>query len=110
AAWITEDVLPVPKNIYGVTKLAAESLCELFHRIRGLSCLILGTSRFFPDPGDREETRENYPDDNVKINEFFYRRGVNWACRRRASSRHSESANDRVRPLHRERDHSLHTR
>ncbi len=24
AAWITEDVVPVPKNIYGVTKLAAE--------------------------------------------------------------------------------------
>src|SRR5438105_1601706 len=23
AAWITEDVVPVPKNIYGVTKLAA---------------------------------------------------------------------------------------
>src|SRR5579885_2291452 len=30
AAWITEDVQPVPRNIYGVTKLAAESLCELF--------------------------------------------------------------------------------
>ena len=28
AAWITEDVVPVPKNIYGVTKLAAENLCE----------------------------------------------------------------------------------
>src|SRR5215475_11799043 len=74
AAWITEDVLPVPKNIYGVTKLAAENLCELFHRIRGLSCLILRTSRFFPDPDDRKETRENYADDNVKINEFLYRR------------------------------------
>ena len=32
AAWITEDVRPVPKNIYGVTKTAAEDLCELFHR------------------------------------------------------------------------------
>src|SRR3979490_2392387 len=32
AAWITEDVTPVPRNIYGVTKVAAESLCELFHR------------------------------------------------------------------------------
>src|SRR5258708_40321783 len=26
AAWITEDVVPVPKNIYGVTKGAAEKL------------------------------------------------------------------------------------
>src|SRR5262245_46231945 len=32
AAWITEDVVPVPKNIYGITKIAAENLCELFHR------------------------------------------------------------------------------
>ena len=29
AAWITEDVVPVPRNIYGVTKRAAEDLCEL---------------------------------------------------------------------------------
>jgi nucleoside-diphosphate-sugar epimerase len=32
AAWVTEDVVPVPKNIYGVTKAAAEDLCQLFHR------------------------------------------------------------------------------
>ena len=32
AAWITEDVAPVPRNIYGVTKTAAEDLCELVHR------------------------------------------------------------------------------
>ena len=28
AAWITEDVTPVPRNIYGVTKAAAEDLCQ----------------------------------------------------------------------------------
>src|SRR5207302_1858633 len=27
SAWITEDVVPLPKNIYGVTKAAAENLC-----------------------------------------------------------------------------------
>jgi UDP-glucose 4-epimerase len=74
AAWITEDVVPVPKNIYGVTKLAAENLCELFHRNLGLPCLILRTSRFFPEPDDRKETRESYGDENVKANEFLYRR------------------------------------
>src|SRR5262245_25864816 len=31
AAWITEDTVPVPKNVYGVTKTAAEDLCALFH-------------------------------------------------------------------------------
>jgi len=74
AAWITEDVVPVPKNIYGVTKIAAEHLCELFHRDRGLSCLILRTSRFFPEADDRKETRDAYEDANVKVNEFLYRR------------------------------------
>jgi UDP-glucose 4-epimerase len=74
AAWITEDVVPVPKNIYGVTKLAAEQLCELFHRLRGLSALVLRTSRFFPELDDRKETREAYDDLNLKINELLYRR------------------------------------
>src|SRR5687767_11483206 len=74
AAWITEDVAPVPKNIYGVTKVAAEDLCEMFHRKFGLPCLILRTSRFFPEPDDRLETREGYADLNAKANEFLYRR------------------------------------
>ncbi len=74
AAWITEDVVPIPKNIYGVTKLAAEHLCELFHRDRGLPCLILRTSRFFPEADDRRETREAYADTNAKVNELLYRR------------------------------------
>jgi UDP-glucose 4-epimerase len=74
AAWITEDVTPVPKNIYGITKVAAENLCELFHRDRGLACLVLRTSRFFPEADDRKETRDAYADTNVKLNEFLYRR------------------------------------
>ena len=57
AAWITEDVAPVPRNIYGVTKTAAEDLCELVHRDHGLPCLILRTSRFFPESDDRDEVR-----------------------------------------------------
>ena len=57
AAWITEDVVPVPKNIYGVTKVAAEDLCELSHRDHGLPCLVLRTSRFFPEPDDSERRR-----------------------------------------------------
>jgi nucleoside-diphosphate-sugar epimerase len=74
AAWITEDVAPMPKNIYGLTKIAAESLCELFHGDRDLPCLILRTSRFFPEADDRKETRDAYDDANVKVNEFLYRR------------------------------------
>src|SRR5688572_10398738 len=75
AAWIDEDVAPVPRNIYGVTKTAAEDLCELAHRDQGLPCLILRTSRFFPEEDDRDEIRDGYPDMNVKVNELLYRRG-----------------------------------
>jgi UDP-glucose 4-epimerase len=74
AAWVTEDVVPMPRNIYGVTKTAAEDLCALFHRKLSLPCLILRTSRFFPEEDDREETRQTYDDGNVKLNEFLYRR------------------------------------
>lgn len=74
AVWVTEDVTPVPKNIYGVTKAAAEDLCELFNRNHGLPCLVLRTSRFFPEEDDHKETRQTYEDGNVKANEFLYRR------------------------------------
>jgi UDP-glucose 4-epimerase len=74
AAWITEDVVPVPKNIYGVTKTAAEDLCELFHRAHRLACVVLRTSRFFPEPDDDVAIRTAYDDTNVKVNELLYRR------------------------------------
>lgn len=74
AAWITEEVKPIPKNIYGVTKVAAEDLCQLFHRNHQLPCLILRTSRFFPEEDDQKATRLAYPDDNAKVNELLYRR------------------------------------
>ncbi len=74
AAWITEDIQPVPKNIYGVTKYAAENLCELFFRTHGLPCLILRTSRFFPEEDDQPAVRQSYEDANIKANEFLYRR------------------------------------
>jgi UDP-glucose 4-epimerase len=75
AAWIDESVAPAPRNIYGVTKAAAEDLCELAHRDHGLPCLILRTSRFFPEADDREDVRSAYDDANVKVNELLYRRG-----------------------------------
>jgi len=74
SGWITEDVTPAPKNIYGLTKRAAEDLCELFHRRERLPCLILRTSRFFPETDDNRSVREAYEDDNIKVNEYLYRR------------------------------------
>jgi UDP-glucose 4-epimerase len=74
AAWITEDVVPIPKNIYGVTKTAAEDLCRLFHRNHGLPCVVLRTSRFFPEQDDVPERARAFADANLKVNEFLYRR------------------------------------
>ena len=74
AAWVTEDVRPIPKNIYGVTKTAAEDLCQLFHRKHGLNCIVLRTSRFFPEQDDDKLKRESYAGANAKANEFLFRR------------------------------------
>jgi UDP-glucose 4-epimerase len=74
AVWVTEDLHPVPKNIYGATKVAAEDLCELFHREHGLPCIVLRTSRFFPEPDDARDTRERFDAANVQVNELLNRR------------------------------------
>ncbi|MCW2983042.1 MAG: NAD(P)-dependent oxidoreductase [Conexibacter sp.] len=74
AAWITEDVVPLPRNVYGVTKTSAEGLCELVHRDHGLPVVVLRTSRFFPEQDDREDVRAAHPDANLKVNELLYRR------------------------------------
>ncbi len=74
ATWVTEDMVPVPRNVYGVTKSAAEDLCELVSRNHGLPCVVLRTSRFFPEGDDLDEVRATYEDANVKANELLYRR------------------------------------
>ncbi|GLB34225.1 putative NAD dependent epimerase dehydratase family protein [Lyophyllum shimeji] len=74
AAWIDESVVPVPKNIYGITKVAAEDLCELVHRQSGMPVVVLRTSRFFPEPDDADEVRAEWDDENLKVCELAYRR------------------------------------
>ncbi|MDP9159656.1 MAG: NAD(P)-dependent oxidoreductase [Acidobacteriota bacterium] len=74
AAWITEEATPLPKNIYGVTKSGAEDLSQLFHRNHDLACIVLRTSRFFPEEDDNIRVRSICQDANVKANEYLYRR------------------------------------
>src|SRR5262249_15206789 len=74
AAWVTEEVAPVPKNIYGTTKLMAESLCELFHRRQRLPVVVLRTARFFPEADDDPAVRRHYALANVQANELLFRR------------------------------------
>lgn len=64
----------IPRNIYGVTKKAAEDLCELFFRSKGLPCIVLRTARFFAEEDDDTRLRDEYEDLNLKVNEYLYRR------------------------------------
>jgi nucleoside-diphosphate-sugar epimerase len=74
AVWVTEELGPEPKNVYGLTKLLAESLCELFHHRYGLPVMVLRTSRFFPEADDDHAVRNSYKPANVQANEMLYRR------------------------------------
>ena len=108
--WITEDVVPRPRNIYGATKVAAEDLCELIAGDHGLPCVVLRTSRFFPEQDDDEQARTRYADANLKVNELLYRRDRPVRRRRRAPGRTGAGAGDRLRPVRRECDHAVRAR
>lgn len=72
AVWLDEGTGPLaPRNIYGVTKLAAEGLCRIHHLEHGLACAILRTGRFFPEEDD---THRALSGENMKANEFLHRR------------------------------------
>jgi UDP-glucose 4-epimerase len=74
AVWITEEMAPLlPRNIYGVTKLAAEHLCRMFSQAHGLPTVVLRTARFFPEEDDMaHEIEQSEP--NTKANELLFRR------------------------------------
>ncbi|MGH7177318.1 MAG: NAD-dependent epimerase/dehydratase family protein [Tepidisphaeraceae bacterium] len=50
AVWVTEELVPQPRDIYDTTKLAAEELCSHVATRHGITCLCLRISRFFPEP------------------------------------------------------------
>ena len=72
AVWLNEDSGPLaPRNIYGVTKRAAEELCRLAHDEQGLPVVVLRTARFFPEEDDTHLTLSG---ENMKANELLNRR------------------------------------
>ncbi len=74
AVWITEEMAPLlPRNIYGVTKLAAEHLCRLMQGLHGLPVVVLRTARFFPEEDDMAHAIAQSAE-NTKANEFLFRR------------------------------------
>ncbi|WP_084582182.1 NAD-dependent epimerase/dehydratase family protein [Sphingomonas azotifigens] len=72
AVWLDETSGPIePRNIYGVTKLAAEGLCRIAWLEQGLATIVLRTSRFFPEDDDTHATPSG---ENLKANELLHRR------------------------------------
>lgn len=72
AVWLDEAVGPLaPRNIYGVTKHAAEELCRLAYAQHGLPTVVLRTARFFPEEDD---THRALSGANMKANELLHRR------------------------------------
>ena len=72
AVWMDETHGPLaPRNIYGVTKLAAEQLCRLFADEHGVNAVVLRTGRFFPEDDDTHAVPQG---ENLKANEFLHRR------------------------------------
>ncbi len=74
AAWITEDVAPVPRNIYGTTKVMAETLAELFARRHGLPVVVRRAPRLFPEDDDDPAARAAIATANAQANELLHRR------------------------------------
>lgn len=72
AVWLDESHGPLaPRNIYGVTKLAAEGLCRLHAADHGMGVVVLRTGRFFPEDDDTHRVPSG---ENLKANELLHRR------------------------------------
>lgn len=72
AWWMDEEFGPLaPRNIYGISKLAAEQAVKLIHREHGINVAILRTGRFFPEDDDTHAVPSG---PNLKANELLHRR------------------------------------
>ena len=72
AIWLDEASGSLePRNIYGVTKRAAEELCRLTHADTGLPIVVLRTARFFPEDDDTHTVPSG---ENLKASELLHRR------------------------------------
>jgi UDP-glucose 4-epimerase len=75
AILVDEELPCIPKDIYGVTKRAAEDICELYARTRGMKCRVLRVGRFYPESDvAASDGAKPFDDLNEKINDLLYRR------------------------------------
>jgi nucleoside-diphosphate-sugar epimerase len=59
AVWVTEDLLPIARDVYDSTKLAAEQICRAA-AIAGLPCISLRMSRCFPESDELTAVHRMY--------------------------------------------------
>ncbi len=79
-------------------------------RDHGLPCLILRTSRFFPEPDDRDDVRDRLRRPQHQGQRAALPPGRPRGRRHRPSARARAGAGDRVRPLRDQRDDAVHAR
>ena len=61
AVWVDEKLIPVPRDIYDITKLTCELLCKDYYEKEGIETTVLRVSRFLQE------------DENTKANHRIYR-------------------------------------
>jgi nucleoside-diphosphate-sugar epimerase len=71
---LLEEAAAAGVESFVFTSTTSAFVCELVHRDTGLPVVVLRTSRFFPEPDDRDDVRATFHDGNVKANEYLYRR------------------------------------
>jgi nucleoside-diphosphate-sugar epimerase len=49
AVWVDENLIPAPRDIYDITKLTAELLCQDYFEKENLETTVLRVSRFLPE-------------------------------------------------------------
>ena len=66
--WAPDDMPPRPDSYYGVTKVASEALCSLYHDRHGMDVVAVRIASYRPIPDDRRSL-SNWlsPDDTARL-------------------------------------------
>jgi nucleoside-diphosphate-sugar epimerase len=66
AVWVTEELAPRPRDIYDITKRAAEDLCRHVAEAQGLPTICLRTARFYAEEPERVAIHRLYRGGDVR--------------------------------------------
>ena len=60
AVWVDEKLVPQPRDIYDITKLTCELLCQDYFEKEGLESVVLRVSRFLPEEANTKANHRLY--------------------------------------------------